>query len=45
MLFIADTTRERCATHPEGLVLVGDLQIRGRVAAAAGVDDRSAAER
>ncbi len=32
MLFIADTTRVRMRHPPEGLVLVGDLQIRGRVA-------------
>jgi adenylate cyclase len=32
MLFVADSTRERMREHPEHLVLVGELEIRGRVA-------------
>jgi adenylate cyclase len=32
MLFIADSTRERMTDPPENLVLVGELEIRGRVA-------------
>jgi adenylate cyclase len=32
MLFIADSTRERLHEPPEDLVLVGELEIRGRVA-------------
>jgi adenylate cyclase len=32
MLFIADSTRERLHEPPEELVLVGELEIRGRVA-------------
>jgi adenylate cyclase len=31
MLFVAETTRERMQRAPEGLVLVGELEIRGRV--------------
>jgi adenylate cyclase len=31
MLFIADTTRERMQHPPDGLVLVGQLEVRGRV--------------
>ncbi len=33
MLFIAETTRERMQAPPEDLVLVGELEIRGRLAA------------
>ena len=33
MLFIADSTRERMHDPPEKLVLVGELEVRGRVAA------------
>jgi adenylate cyclase len=33
MLFVADTTRERMRHAPEHLVLVGELEIRGRLAA------------
>ena len=33
MLFIADSTRERMRNPPDSLVLVGELEIRGRVAA------------
>ena len=33
MLFIAETTRERMQNPPEDLVLVGELEIRGRLAA------------
>ena len=33
MLFISDTTRERIQDPPESLVLVGEFEIRGRVAA------------
>ena len=33
MLFIADTTRERMQNPPDGLVLVGELEVRGRLAA------------
>ncbi len=33
MLFIADGTRERMKDAPEDLVLVGELEVRGRVAA------------
>ena len=33
MLFIADSTRERMQHPPESLVLVGELEIRGRVEA------------
>jgi adenylate cyclase len=33
MLFIAETTRERMRSPPEDLVLVGELEIRGRLAA------------
>ena len=33
MLFIADSTRERMQHPPESLVLVGELEVRGRVAA------------
>jgi adenylate cyclase len=33
MLFIADSTRERLRRPPAGLVLVGEFEIRGRVAA------------
>ena len=33
MLFVADTTRERLRHSPDSLVLVGELEIRGRVAA------------
>jgi adenylate cyclase len=32
MLFVADSTRERMQNPPEHLVLVGELEIRGRVA-------------
>ena len=32
MLFVADTTRERMRDPPESLVLVGEFEIRGRVA-------------
>ncbi|HTU78380.1 MAG TPA: adenylate/guanylate cyclase domain-containing protein [Solirubrobacteraceae bacterium] len=32
MLFIADTTRERMQRPPDDLVLVGELEVRGRVA-------------
>lgn len=32
MLFIADTTRERLHEPPENLALVGDFEVRGRVA-------------
>jgi adenylate cyclase len=32
MLFVADTTRERMKSPPPGFVLVGKLEIRGRVA-------------
>ncbi len=31
MLFISDTTRERMQHPPDGLVLVGQLEVRGRV--------------
>jgi adenylate cyclase len=31
MLFVADTTRERMKSPPAGFVLVGELEIRGRV--------------
>jgi adenylate cyclase len=31
MLFVADTTRERLERPPESLVLVGELEVRGRV--------------
>jgi adenylate cyclase len=33
MLFIADTTRARMHDPPENLVLVGELEVRGRIAA------------
>jgi adenylate cyclase len=33
MLFVADTTRQRMRRAPERLVLVGELEIRGRRAA------------
>jgi len=33
MLFIAETTRERMQNAPEDLVLVGELEVRGRLAA------------
>jgi adenylate cyclase len=33
MLFISDTTRERLKDPPDSLVLVGELEIRGRLAA------------
>jgi adenylate cyclase len=33
MLFVSDTTRERMQDPPDNLVLVGELEIRGRVAA------------
>jgi adenylate cyclase len=33
MLFIAETTRERMQSPPEDLVLVGELEVRGRLAA------------
>jgi adenylate cyclase len=33
MLFIADSTRERMQRPPDDLILVGELEIRGRVAA------------
>ncbi len=33
MLFVADSTRERLRHSPDSLVLVGELEIRGRVAA------------
>jgi len=33
MLFIADTTRERMHSPPEDLILVGELEVRGRLAA------------
>ena len=33
MLFIADSTRERMQHPPESLILVGELEVRGRVAA------------
>jgi adenylate cyclase len=33
MLFIADSTRERMRRPPKDLVLVGELEVRGRVAA------------
>ncbi len=33
MLFISDTTRERMKNPPDNLVLVGELEIRGRLAA------------
>jgi adenylate cyclase len=32
MLFIAETTRERMHEQPENLVLVGEFEVRGRVA-------------
>jgi len=32
MLFVADTTRERIKSPPDDLVLVGELEVRGRVA-------------
>jgi adenylate cyclase len=32
MLFIADTTRERMHDPPESLTLVGEFEVRGRVA-------------
>jgi adenylate cyclase len=32
MLFVADTTRERMKSPPDDLVLVGELDVRGRVA-------------
>ncbi len=32
MLFIADSTRERMKGHPSSLELVGELEVRGRVA-------------
>ncbi len=32
MLFVADTTRERMQSPPENLELVGELEVRGRVA-------------
>ena len=32
MLFIADSTRERMSDPPAGLVPVGELEVRGRVA-------------
>lgn len=31
MLFVADTTRERMQDPPENLILVGELEVRGRV--------------
>ena len=31
MLFVADTTRERMRHPPDELVLVGQLEVRGRV--------------
>jgi adenylate cyclase len=31
MLFVADSTRERLKAPPDGLVLVGELEVRGRV--------------
>jgi adenylate cyclase len=31
MLFVADTTRERMKSPPTRLMLVGELEIRGRV--------------
>jgi adenylate cyclase len=31
MLFVAETTRERMKDQPENLVLVGELEVRGRV--------------
>ncbi len=33
MLFIAETTRERMQSPPDDLVLVGELEVRGRLAA------------
>jgi adenylate cyclase len=33
MLFVADTTRDRMRRAPDSLVLVGELEIRGRLAA------------
>ncbi len=33
MLFIAETTRERMKSPPEDLILVGELEVRGRLAA------------
>ncbi len=33
MLFISDTTRERMKDPPENLILVGELEVRGRLAA------------
>jgi adenylate cyclase len=33
MLFIADSTKERMQRPPESLILVGELEVRGRVAA------------
>jgi adenylate cyclase len=33
MLFIADATREHMKRPPDSLVLVGELEVRGRVAA------------
>jgi adenylate cyclase len=33
MLFLSDATRERLSDHPQELILVGDLEVRGRVAA------------
>jgi adenylate cyclase len=31
MLFVAETTRERMKAQPENLILVGELEVRGRV--------------
>jgi adenylate cyclase len=31
MLFVADTTRERMKQAPDSLILVGELEVRGRV--------------
>ena len=31
MLFVADSTRERLKAPPDGLVLVGELEVRGRI--------------
>jgi adenylate cyclase len=31
MLFVADSTRQRMSHPPEGLILVGELEVRGRV--------------
>ena len=33
MVFVADSTRELLARQPENLILVGELEVRGRVAA------------